>query len=127
MAALALWALLSALAGLSPGPGPAEAAQLPLLVWSTERSLWPPPSIPGGRALSEPELQELLEPGLRRGPRTVLLFLQDQLSVDDVTAFGAVFGNEPNGAFPRLRVRGGARERGGAKGGGGNPTEPSRG
>ncbi|NXR90373.1 VAS1 ATPase, partial [Hypocryptadius cinnamomeus] len=73
------------------------------------RSLWPPLSIPGGRALSEPELQQLLEPGLRRGPRTVLLFLQDQLSVDDVTAFGAVFGNEPNGAFPRLRVRGGAK------------------
>ncbi|XP_071275557.1 V-type proton ATPase subunit S1 [Agelaius tricolor] len=102
MAAL-LWALLSALAGLAPGPGPAGAAQLPLLVWSTERSLWSPPSLPGGRALSEPELQQLLEPGLRRGPRTVLLFLQDQLSVDDLTAFGAVFGNEPNGAFPKLR------------------------
>ncbi|NWT29548.1 VAS1 ATPase, partial [Cardinalis cardinalis] len=72
------------------------------------RSLWSPPSLPGGRALSEPELQQLLEPGLRRGPRTVLLFLQDQLSVDDLTAFGAVFGNEPNGAFPKLRVRGGA-------------------
>ncbi|CAN8178933.1 unnamed protein product, partial [Coccothraustes coccothraustes] len=76
--AAALWALLSALAGLVPGPGPAGAAQLPLLVWSTERSLWSPPSLPGGRALSEPELQQLLEPGLRRGPRTVLLFLQDQ-------------------------------------------------
>ncbi|XP_063038215.1 V-type proton ATPase subunit S1-like [Melospiza melodia melodia] len=61
------------------------------------------PSPPRGRALSEPELQQLLEPGLRRGPRTVLLFLQDQLSVDDLTAFGAVFGNEPNGAFNKLR------------------------
>uniref|UniRef100_A0A8C9KWY3 V-type proton ATPase subunit S1-like n=1 Tax=Serinus canaria TaxID=9135 RepID=A0A8C9KWY3_SERCA len=77
--AAALWVLLSALAGLAPGPGPAGAAQLPLLVWSTERSLWSPPSLPGGRALSEPELQQLLEPGLRRGPRTVLLFLQDQV------------------------------------------------
>ncbi|XP_064557448.1 V-type proton ATPase subunit S1-like [Zonotrichia leucophrys gambelii] len=105
MAALAaLWALLSALAGLAPGPGPAGAAQLPLLVWSTERSLWAPPALPAGRALSEPELQQLLEPGLRRGPRTVLLFLQDQLSVDDLTAFGAVFGNEPNGAFTKLRA-----------------------
>ncbi|XP_059347461.1 V-type proton ATPase subunit S1 [Ammospiza nelsoni] len=97
----ALWALLSALAGLAPGP--AGASQLPLLVWSTERSLWAPPALPAGRALSEPELQQLLEPGLRRGPRTVLLFLQDQLSVDDLTAFGAVFGNEPNGAFSKLR------------------------
>ncbi|NXA00197.1 VAS1 ATPase, partial [Nesospiza acunhae] len=67
------------------------------------RSLWSPPALPGGRALSEPELQQLLEPGLRRGPRTVLLFLQDQLSLDDVTAFGAVFGSEPNGAFGKLR------------------------
>ncbi|XP_053857811.1 V-type proton ATPase subunit S1-like [Vidua macroura] len=62
-----------------------------------------PQAVPGGRALSEPELQQLLEPGLRRGPRTVLLFLQDQLSLEDFTAFGAVFGNEPNGAFPRLQ------------------------
>ncbi|XP_072776418.1 V-type proton ATPase subunit S1 [Taeniopygia guttata] len=95
--AAALWALIGALAALGPGPAGAAAPRLPLLVWSTERSLWPPQSLPAGRALSEPELQELLEPGLRRGPRTVLLFLQEQLSLEDFTAFGA------HGAFPRLQ------------------------
>nr|XP_041567970.1 V-type proton ATPase subunit S1 isoform X1 [Taeniopygia guttata]XP_041567971.1 V-type proton ATPase subunit S1 isoform X2 [Taeniopygia guttata] len=95
--AAALWALIGALAALGPGPAVAAAPRLPLLVWSTERSLWPPQSLPAGRALSEPELQELLEPGLRRGPRTVLLFLQEQLSLEDFTAFGA------HGAFPRLQ------------------------
>ncbi|XP_058684911.1 V-type proton ATPase subunit S1-like isoform X2 [Poecile atricapillus] len=104
--AAALWALLAALAGPVPGPGPAGAAQVPqvpLLVWSTERSLWAPLAAPAGRVLSEPELRQLLEPGLQRGPRTVLLFLQEQLSLEDFTAFGGVFGNEPNGAFPRLQ------------------------
>ncbi|XP_057244706.1 V-type proton ATPase subunit S1-like [Malurus melanocephalus] len=33
----------------------------------------------------------------------VLLFLQDQLSLEDFTAFGGVFGNEPDGAFTRLQ------------------------
>ncbi|XP_062367986.1 V-type proton ATPase subunit S1-like [Cinclus cinclus] len=100
--AAALWALWALLAAL-PGPGAAGAAQVPLFVWSTERALWPPLASPGGRVLSGQELQELLEPGLQRGPRTVLLFLQDQLSLEDLTAFGAVFGNEANGAFPRLQ------------------------
>ncbi|XP_068854214.1 V-type proton ATPase subunit S1-like [Aphelocoma coerulescens] len=101
--AAALWALLAALAGVAPGPGPAGASQVPLLVWSTERALWPPLDAPGGRVLAQEELQQLLEPGLRRGPRTVLLFLQDQLSLEDFTAFGGVFGNEADGAFPNLQ------------------------
>ncbi|XP_077645736.1 V-type proton ATPase subunit S1-like [Lonchura striata] len=104
--AAALWALLGALAALGPGPALAAAPRLPLLVWSTERSLWPPQPLPAGRALSEPELQQLLEPGLRRGPRTVLLFLQDQLSLEDFTAFGASGAGGAGGAggaFPRLQ------------------------
>ncbi|XP_050186803.1 V-type proton ATPase subunit S1-like [Myiozetetes cayanensis] len=96
----ALW-VLWALAGVALGPGGVGAAErVPLLVWSTERSLWPPLAAPpGGRVVSEEQLEELLTPGLIRGPRTVLLFLQDQLSLEDFTAFGGVFGNEPGRAF----------------------------
>ncbi|XP_066065454.1 V-type proton ATPase subunit S1-like [Chamaea fasciata] len=67
--AAALWALLAAVAGIAPGPPPAAAAHVPLLVWSTERSLWTPQTLSGGSVLSEPELQQLLEPGLRGGPQ----------------------------------------------------------
>ncbi|NXH50480.1 VAS1 ATPase, partial [Dicaeum eximium] len=53
----------------------------PGVIWGPcplSRALWPPLAAPGGRVLSGPELQQLLEPGLRQGPPTVLLFLQDQ-------------------------------------------------
>ncbi|NWV23394.1 VAS1 ATPase, partial [Origma solitaria] len=43
------------------------------------RALWPPQDTPGGQVLSEDGLERLLGPGLQRGPRTVLLFLQDQV------------------------------------------------
>ncbi|XP_069739266.1 V-type proton ATPase subunit S1-like [Phaenicophaeus curvirostris] len=74
------------LLGLGPG---AAAEQVPLIAWSTDRSLWPPRAAPwSGRVLGGSELEALLEPALKRGPRTVLLVLQDQLSLEDFTAYG---------------------------------------
>ncbi|XP_033927617.1 V-type proton ATPase subunit S1 [Melopsittacus undulatus] len=87
--------------GLSLGPGPVRTAQVPLLAWSTHRALWPPPGA-GGRVVTEAALRELLSPALERGPRTVLLVLQDKLSIEDFTAYGGVYGNKPDSAFPNL-------------------------
>ncbi|KAM9584594.1 LOW QUALITY PROTEIN: V-type proton ATPase subunit S1, partial [Morphnus guianensis] len=56
---------------------------------------------PEGRVVRQEELGALLSPALRRG-RTVLLFLQEKLSVEDFTAYGGVYGNKPDSAFPNL-------------------------
>ncbi|XP_057278021.1 V-type proton ATPase subunit S1, partial [Pezoporus wallicus] len=97
-----LWAgALGLSLGLGLAPGPGRAAQVPLLAWSTRRALWPPPGA-GGRVVTEEALRELLGPALERGPRTVLLVLQDKLSVEDFTAYGGVYGNKPDSAFPNL-------------------------
>ncbi|NXY87147.1 VAS1 ATPase, partial [Alcedo cyanopectus] len=66
-------------------------------------ALWPPEAAGAeGRVVGEEQLQALLTPALRRGPRTVLLFLQEKLSVEDFTAYGGVYGNKPDSAFPNL-------------------------
>ncbi|XP_069785324.1 ATPase H+ transporting accessory protein 1a [Narcine bancroftii] len=79
--------------------------QVPVLAWSTEGSLWesqPPPS--EGRILSGPQLASYLDPGLVKGPKTVVLFLQDKLSVDDFTVYGGVYSNMQENAFRNLQA-----------------------
>ncbi|XP_053908152.1 V-type proton ATPase subunit S1 [Cuculus canorus] len=77
----------------------AALEQVPLLAWSTDSSLWPPETAApwSGRVLGASELGALLDPALRRGPQTVLLVLQEQLSLEDFTAHG-------DGAFSHLQA-----------------------
>uniref|UniRef100_A0A6J0TR22 V-type proton ATPase subunit S1 n=1 Tax=Pogona vitticeps TaxID=103695 RepID=A0A6J0TR22_9SAUR len=81
----------------------AQTGQVPLLAWSSHRSLWSPSAIPHeGHVITEAQLAALLDSALDSGPRNVLLFLQEKLSVEDFTAYGGVFGNKPDSAFPNL-------------------------
>ena len=48
------------------------------------------------------QLSTYLDPALELGPRNVLLFLQDKLSIEDFTAYGGVFGSKQDSAFSNL-------------------------
>ncbi|XP_060108470.1 V-type proton ATPase subunit S1 [Heteronotia binoei] len=90
--------LLSALAASA-----VRAGQVPLLAWSSQSSLWSPLAAPHeGHVVTETQLAALLDSALNNGPHNVLLLLQDKLSVEDFTAYGGVFGNKPDSAFPNL-------------------------
>ncbi|XP_015261052.1 PREDICTED: V-type proton ATPase subunit S1, partial [Gekko japonicus] len=66
-------------------------------------SLWSPLAAPHeGHVVTETQLAALLDSALNNGPHNVLLLLQDKLSVEDFTAYGGVFGNKPDSAFPNL-------------------------
>ncbi|XP_053156301.1 V-type proton ATPase subunit S1 [Hemicordylus capensis] len=81
----------------------AQTGQVPLLAWSSHRSLWPPSAaLHEGHVVTETQLAALLDSALDNGPHNVLLFLQEKLSVEDFTAYGGVFGNKPDSAFPNL-------------------------
>lgn len=55
-----------------------------------------------GHVTGAAQLSASLEPALECGPRHVLLFLQDALSVEDFTAYSGVFGNKQDSAFSNL-------------------------
>ncbi|XP_064155761.1 V-type proton ATPase subunit S1-like isoform X1 [Anguilla rostrata] len=77
--------------------------QVPLVLWSSEGHPVPrqtPP--PAGHVVSAAELDSYLSSVLAATPRNTLLFLQDELSVDDFTVFGGVFGNKEDSVFPHL-------------------------
>ncbi|XP_075041731.1 V-type proton ATPase subunit S1 [Mixophyes fleayi] len=77
--------------------------QVPVLLWSSESSLWSAlPSAHGGHVTTDLQLGQYLDPALTTGPRNVLLFLQEKLSIEDFTAFGGVYGNKQDSAFPNL-------------------------
>ncbi|XP_077185746.1 V-type proton ATPase subunit S1 [Paroedura picta] len=81
----------------------ARAGQVPLLAWSSRSALWSPLAAPHeGHVVTETQLAALLDTALNNGPHNVLLLLQDKLSVEDFTAYGGVFGNKPDSAFPNL-------------------------
>lgn len=88
--------------------GAAAGGEVPLVAWSTASGLWSGPTAPplpaAGHLLEDHQLGALLEPALTRGPRTVLLVLHDELSVEDFTAFGGVHGDSADSAFPRLQA-----------------------
>ncbi|XP_004717613.1 V-type proton ATPase subunit S1 [Echinops telfairi] len=77
--------------------------QVPLVLWSSDRDLWAPAAdTHEGHITSDLQLSTYLDPALELGPRNVLLFLQDKLSVEDFTAYGGVFGNKQDSAFSNL-------------------------
>ncbi|XP_077472224.1 V-type proton ATPase subunit S1-like [Stigmatopora argus] len=80
-----------------------STVQVPLVIWSNRSLPLAAPS-PAGHILSSDGLAGYLGSAFGPGAHTVLLFLQDELSVDDFTVFGGVFGNERDGAFANLRA-----------------------
>ncbi|XP_053436623.1 V-type proton ATPase subunit S1 [Nycticebus coucang] len=77
--------------------------QVPLVLWSSDRDLWAPAAdTHEGHITSDLQLFTYLDPALELGPRNVLLFLQDKLSIEDFTAYGGVFGNKQDSAFSNL-------------------------
>uniref|UniRef100_A0A287DDD7 ATPase H+ transporting accessory protein 1 n=1 Tax=Ictidomys tridecemlineatus TaxID=43179 RepID=A0A287DDD7_ICTTR len=77
--------------------------QVPLVLWSSDRDLWAPVvDTHEGHITSDMQLSTYLDPALELGPRNVLLFLQDKLSIEDFTAYGGVFGNKQDSAFSNL-------------------------
>ncbi|XP_038603658.1 V-type proton ATPase subunit S1 [Tachyglossus aculeatus] len=77
--------------------------QVPLLSWSSSSSLWVPlTNVHEGHITTDSQLASYLDPALEKGPHNVLLFLQEKLSVEDFTAYGGVFGNKQDSAFPNL-------------------------
>uniref|UniRef100_A0A8C8ZQ23 ATPase H+ transporting accessory protein 1 n=1 Tax=Prolemur simus TaxID=1328070 RepID=A0A8C8ZQ23_PROSS len=70
---------------------------------SPVRDLWAPAAdTHEGHITSDLQLSAYLDPALELGPRNVLLFLQDKLSIEDFTAYGGVFGNKQDSAFSNL-------------------------
>ncbi|XP_066213000.1 V-type proton ATPase subunit S1 [Saccopteryx leptura] len=81
----------------------AAEQQVPLVLWSSDRDLWAPAAdIHEGHITSDMQLSTYLDPALELGPRNVLLFLQDKLSIEDFTAYGGVFGNKQDSTFSNL-------------------------
>uniref|UniRef100_A0A8C7Y400 ATPase H+ transporting accessory protein 1b n=1 Tax=Oryzias sinensis TaxID=183150 RepID=A0A8C7Y400_9TELE len=68
-------------------------------------SVLPPLASPSaGHISSDQELTAYLSPVFASGPHTVLLFLQEKLSKDDLTRYGGVFGNKQDSAFKNLEA-----------------------
>ncbi|KAK2851889.1 hypothetical protein Q5P01_008165 [Channa striata] len=80
-----------------------STAQVPLLLWSSER-LPPLASPAAGHITSSDHLATYLTSVFTPGPHTVLLFLQDKLSKEDFTVYGGVFGNREDSAFQNLEA-----------------------
>lgn len=94
------WLLLSLVAVAATV---AAEQQVPLVLWSSDRDLWTPVAdTHEGHITSDMQLSTYLDPALELGPRNVLLFLQDKLSIEDFTAYGGVFGNKQDSAFSNL-------------------------
>ncbi|KAI2601391.1 ATP6AP1 isoform 7, partial [Pan troglodytes] len=104
--AQALWRMPWLPVFLSLAAAAAAAAaeqQVPLVLWSSDRDLWAPAAdTHEGHITSDLQLSTYLDPALELGPRNVLLFLQDKLSIEDFTAYGGVFGNKQDSAFSNL-------------------------
>uniref|UniRef100_G3VSF5 ATPase H+ transporting accessory protein 1 n=1 Tax=Sarcophilus harrisii TaxID=9305 RepID=G3VSF5_SARHA len=94
---------LSLFAALAASPPAAAEQQVPLVLWSSSRDLWAPlENAHEGHITTDIQLSSYLDPALEKGPRNVLLFLQEKLSIEDFTAYGGVFGNKQDSAFSNL-------------------------
>ncbi|KAG8537257.1 hypothetical protein GDO81_024813, partial [Engystomops pustulosus] len=68
-----------------------------------DSSLWSAqPSTHGGHVTTDLQLNQYVDAALCNGPKNVLLFLQEKLSIEDFTAFGGVYGNKQDSVFPNL-------------------------
>ncbi|XP_034445710.1 V-type proton ATPase subunit S1-like [Hippoglossus hippoglossus] len=77
--------------------------QVPLILWTSEGVSYPRQSPPtGGHIVGQQQLATYLENALNVGPRNVVLFLQDKMSVEDFTMYGGAFGNKQDSVFPNL-------------------------
>lgn len=77
--------------------------QVPVIMWTSEGFSVPPQAPPtAGHIVGHQQLASFLEKALNVGPRNVLLFLQDKMSIEDFTMYGGAFGNKQDGVFPNL-------------------------
>ncbi|XP_028264994.1 ATPase H+ transporting accessory protein 1a [Parambassis ranga] len=77
--------------------------QVPLILWTSEGTSVPSQSPPtAGHIVGQQQLASYLEKALEAGPRNVVLFLQDKMSVEDFTMYGGAFGNKQDSVFPNL-------------------------
>ncbi|XP_051805169.1 ATPase H+ transporting accessory protein 1a [Acanthochromis polyacanthus] len=77
--------------------------QVPLILWTSEGTAAPrqfPPT--AGHIVGQQQLASYLEKALDVGPRNVVLFLQDKMSIEDFTMYGGAFGNKQDSVFPNL-------------------------
>ncbi|KAG7323276.1 hypothetical protein KOW79_012978 [Hemibagrus wyckioides] len=72
-------------------------------MWTSDGYTLPTPLEPSaGEIVSGAKLASYLKSAWPTSPRNVLLFLQDELSMDDFTAYGGVYGNKEDSAFVNL-------------------------
>ncbi|KAK2897140.1 ATPase H+ transporting accessory protein 1a [Channa argus] len=77
--------------------------QVPLILWTSEGISIPSQSPPAaGHIVGQQQLASYLEKALNVGPRNVVLFLQDKMSIEDFTIYGGAFGNKQDSVFPNL-------------------------
>uniref|UniRef100_A0A4W4HJZ5 ATPase H+ transporting accessory protein 1a n=1 Tax=Electrophorus electricus TaxID=8005 RepID=A0A4W4HJZ5_ELEEL len=75
-------------------------AHVPLIIWTSEGDSLPTLTEPAaGEIVSGMKLVSSLQSALTTLPNTVLLFLQDKLSLEDFTVYGGVFGNKQDSDF----------------------------
>ncbi|XP_039617078.1 V-type proton ATPase subunit S1-like [Polypterus senegalus] len=76
--------------------------QIPLLIWSLESSVWQHQAYTyEGHITTEDELKDVLQPLFKQNNRNIVLFLQDQLSLDDFNSYATHEGNA--GPFQNLQ------------------------
>ncbi|XP_036601990.1 V-type proton ATPase subunit S1-like [Trichosurus vulpecula] len=81
----------------------AAKQQVPLVLWSSSRDLWAPlENTHQGHITTDIQLSAYLDRAVEKGPRNVLLFLQEKLSIEDFTIYGGVFGDKQDSAFSNL-------------------------
>ncbi|XP_061430077.1 LOW QUALITY PROTEIN: V-type proton ATPase subunit S1 [Lethenteron reissneri] len=72
----------------------AAVDQVPVLLWTSDASLWGPATSPhSGHIVTAKELHGYLKPALQMPDKNLVLFLQDKLSVDDFTHYGRADGD----------------------------------
>ncbi|KAI5609080.1 ATPase, H+ transporting, lysosomal accessory protein 1b [Silurus asotus] len=77
--------------------------QVPLIMWTSDGYTLPTLEEPtAGEIVSGAKFESYLKSALTTSPHTVLLFLQDELSMDDFTAYGGVYGNKKDSVFVNL-------------------------
>ncbi|XP_040199649.1 V-type proton ATPase subunit S1-like [Rana temporaria] len=74
--------------------GVTSVSHVPVLLWSSESSVWASaPALNGGHVASSDELHSLLQEVVSR-KGSIVIFLQDTLSMDDITYYSTVSGSE---------------------------------